>query len=108
MEEARNRQPREREEDQQIRQILTVDPVRAEGLRRIVPGLAVREDVGFGELVESVDHELNDENEEENRRHLEKAREVDAVAVPGPEPGDERGENRPAQGAASQSEEIAR
>ena len=60
------------------------------GFGRLVQRLAVREDVGFGQLVEAVDQQLHDEDEQEDRGDLEEARRVDAIAVARPQPGDER------------------
>jgi len=45
--------------------VLSIGPV---GFRRAVERLAVREDPRLGELVESVDKELGDEEEEEDGR----------------------------------------
>src|SRR4051812_8507999 len=81
VQQARYRQPCHRQQDQQVAEVLPIHAVRAERLRRVVPRLAVREDVRFGELVESVDHQLHDEDQQEYRGDLEEAREVDPVAV---------------------------
>ena len=50
--------------------------------------------------MEAVDHELHDEHEQEDGRDLKEPREIDAVAVARPEPGDERGDERAGDGAA--------
>src|SRR6266545_290086 len=71
--EAGDCQPHERQQNKEVRQVLAVDPVRPVGFGRIVQRLAVREDIGFGELVEP-------------------------VAVTGPQPRDERGANGSAGG----------
>ena len=61
VEQARDGEPRQGQEDEQVGQVLPVDAIRPERLGRVVPGLAVREDVGFRELVESIDDELDDD-----------------------------------------------
>src|ERR1700716_424997 len=89
-EKTRDREPCEWKKNEQVTQVLTVDTVGTERLRRIVPRLASRGNVCFGGLVERADQELNDEYEQEYRGDLEKPGQVHAVAVPRPEPGDER------------------
>src|SRR3981081_3723232 len=85
-EKTRDREPCEWKKNEQVTQVLTVDTVGTERLGPIGPRLAVRENVGFGELVEPEDQELNDEYEQEYRGDLEKPGQVHAVAVPRPEP----------------------
>ena len=43
--------------------------------------LAIREDIRFGQLVETVDEQLHDEHKEENGGDLEEQPQIDAVAV---------------------------
>ena len=97
--ESAERQPAQRQHDEQIRQVLAVAAVRAVRLGRPVQRFAVGEDVGFGQLVEAVDQELHDEDEQEDCGHLEEQPEVDAVAVARPQPGDEGGASVPISGA---------
>src|SRR5205807_10348460 len=87
-------EPAERQHDQEVSEILPVNAVGTVRLGRPVEGFAVGKDVGFHQLVETVNYELHDENEQEYRRHLEEQREVDAMAIMRPEPRDERGEQR--------------
>src|SRR5262245_52717301 len=65
-EDRRKAKPPDRHQDEQIRQPLTISPVRAVGLGRPMQRFAVRKDVGLGELVEAVDQELDDEDEQEH------------------------------------------
>src|SRR4051812_7176970 len=80
-EKTRDAKPRKRQDDQKVREILTVDAVRTVRFRRVVQWLAVRKNVGFGEFVEPVDEKLNDEHQQEDRSDLEEARQVDPVAI---------------------------
>ena len=83
-----------RQHDEQIRQVLPVPAVRSVRLGRPVQRFAVGKDVRFGQLVEAVDQQLDDEHEEEDRGHLEEQPEIDAMAVARPERRDERGRRR--------------
>ena len=47
---------------------------------------AIREDIGFCELVKTVNEQLNDEHREKDRGDLEEKREVDPVSVARPHP----------------------
>ena len=58
--------------------------------------------------MEPVDQQLHDEDEQEHRRDLEEAREVDPVPVTRPQPGDERGEDRAADRAGDDLRRLAR
>ena len=64
--------------------MLAVSAVRPVRFRGPVQRLAIGEDVRFGQLVEPVDEQLNDEHHQEDGGDLEESREVHAMPVAGP------------------------
>src|SRR5688572_14482212 len=90
-EERRKHEPAERQRQQRIAEDLPIAAVRTIRLGGPVQRFAIREEVRLGQLVESVDKELHDEDRQENCSHLEEQRQVDAMAVARPQPRDERG-----------------
>src|SRR2546423_2063970 len=75
-----DRQPAERHQHEHVAQILTVAAVRPVRLGRPVKRFAIGEHTRLGQLVESVNEQLNHEHEQEHRRHLKEQPEVHAVA----------------------------
>ena len=64
-------------------------PVGAEQLGGVVERLAPLDDAAFGQLVDAVDDELNEEETEKQRRDLEDHAHVQPAAPVRPAPGDE-------------------
>src|SRR5262249_54376993 len=80
-EERAQREPSERQRDEQVSEVMAVDAVGTVRLGRPVQHFAVGQHVRLRKLVEAVDEQLDDEHEQEDRRDLEEPREVHAVAV---------------------------
>ena len=96
------RDPAERQDDEQVGQQVTERAVGSPRFRAAVDEVAVRQILLLRHFVRALDHELHDEDEQEDRRHLEEQREVDAVAVARPQPGDAGGGDAPDHGAERQ------
>src|SRR5262245_59142215 len=78
-------EPANRKHHEEVRQILAIPAVGSVRFASPVKRLTVREDVRFGQLVEAVNEQLNDEDQQEHRGHLEEQPEIHAMAVSGPE-----------------------
>ena len=92
-------QPDHRQHDQEYEKPLAGLFVRSARFGHVVEELAVREDVRLGQLVESVNEQLNDEHHQEHGGDLEELREIDPVSVSRPEPRHDRGDERSGDGA---------
>src|SRR5581483_2395194 len=75
-------QPRDRQNDEQVRQHVTERAVRAPRLRARVDDLAPRQIVLLGHLVEALDQQLDDEDEEEDGGALEEQCQINPSRVP--------------------------
>src|SRR5215218_1590120 len=70
------REPSHRKQNEQIGEVPPVQPIRPVRLGRDVQRFAVGKDIGFGELMEAVYQELDDEYEQEHGGDLEKQSKV--------------------------------
>src|SRR5882672_7868341 len=94
--EYRPRDPQRGQQHQRVGQYRSVLTLRPVGFGRNMPVLVVeRQHARLGRLVERVDEQLQREQHEEYRGHLEEEPQVDAVAVAGPAPGETRGQGDP-------------
>src|SRR5580765_825017 len=85
---AAKREPAERQEHERVRQHVAEYAVRPPRFRRLVNGRAERQKALLRRLVNTLNEQLHDEDEQEDRRDLKEKAEVHPMAVSRPDPCD--------------------